>query len=172
MCIDIRYNLGGLGVDDRKDALKSLLIRFLIALPFLGVSIYLMIPISARSVPGVFLLIPVGILIGKPLAALLTSSASSILFPGSAGSEVNLMFSIPESRIMDGQFDEALVLYKEMIPRDPQRLEVYLRIMKLAIDKMKQPEIARDAFRAGLRNLKNLKDRKTLASVYKELMNP
>jgi len=82
------------------------------------------------------------------------------------------MFSIPESRIMDGQFDEALVLYKEMIPRDSQRLEVYLRIMKLAIEKMKQPEIARDAFQAGLRNLKDLKDRKILASVYKELMNP
>lgn len=159
-------------MDDRRAALKSLLIRFLIAVPFLAVSVYMMIPVSAKSIPGVFLLIPAGILIGKPLAALLTSSASSILFPGSAGGEVSLIFSIPESRIMDGQFDEALVLYKEMIPRDPQRLEVYLRIMKLAIEKMKQPEIARDAFQTGLRNLKDLKDRKALASVYKELINP
>jgi len=157
-------------MDSRKTDLKYLLKNFLFALPFFIIGLYLLIPVSAKSVPAIFVLAIGGILIGKPLAALLTSSASSILFPASAGREVNLMFSIAESRIMEREYDEALFLLNEMIPRDPQRLEIYLRIMNLAMEKMDQPEKAREAFRAGLKNLKDTGERKILVREYKRHM--
>ncbi len=72
---------------------------------------------------------------------------------------------------MERKYDEALSLFREMIPRDPERLEIYLRIMKLAVKQMKQPEIARDAFHTGLENLTDLKERKILAAEYKSLMS-
>lgn len=71
---------------------------------------------------------------------------------------------------MQGRYEEALDLFSEMIPRDPERLEVYLRIMNLAVKKMKQPEIAKDTFHTGITNLKDLKKRKILADEYKWLM--
>ncbi len=157
-------------MDDRKSALRYLLKNFLFALPFFVIGLYLLIPVSTKSVPAIFVLAIGGILIGKPLAALLTSSASSILFPASAGRAVNLMFSIAESRIMEREYDEALSLLNEMIPQDPERLEIYLRIMNLAMEKMNQPEKARDAFQAGLENLKDTGDRKTLVREYKRHM--
>ena len=158
-------------MDDRKAALKYLSKNFCFAMPFLVVGIYLFVPISAKSIPAVFLLVVGAILLGKPIAALLTSSASSILFPGSAGREVSLMFSIPEARILERKYDEALSLFKEMIPKDPDRLEIYMRIMNLAVEKMKQPGIARDAFRAGLKNLTNAEDKRILAGQYKRLID-
>ncbi|MCK5133188.1 MAG: hypothetical protein KAR40_13685 [Candidatus Sabulitectum sp.] len=159
-------------MDNRREELRFLWKRFLISLPFFGVGLFLMIPVSVKSIPGVFLLSIGGLLIGKPLVGLLTGSAGSILFPASAGRRVNLMFSIPESRIMERKYDEALSLFLEMIPRDPERLDIYLRIMKLAVKQMKQPEIARDAFKTGLNNLKDMEERKILVRTYKELMNP
>ena len=71
---------------------------------------------------------------------------------------------------MQGKYEDALVLLKELVSRDPQRLEVYLRIMNLAVKKMKQPEIAKDTFHTGITNLKDLKKRKILADEYKWLM--
>ncbi len=50
---------------------------------------------------------------------------------------------------MERRYEEALDLLQIMICRDPQRLEVYMRIMNLAVYKMKQPEIAKDAFSTG-----------------------
>lgn len=80
------------------------------------------------------------------------------------------MFSIAESRIMEREYDEALSLLNEVIPQDPERLEIYLRIMNLAMEKMNRPEKARDAFRAGLKNLKDTGERKTLVREYKRHM--
>ncbi len=42
--------------------------------------------------------------------------------------------------------------------------------MKLAVNRMKQPEIAKDAFHTGLQNLTTQRDRTVLADTYKELM--
>lgn len=161
-------------MDSRKAALKSLFRHLLMALPFLVPGVYSLPITEKKPVPifmlGIFLLMVGAIVIAKPLAALLTSSAGSILFPGSAGGRKNLMFSIAESRIMEKKYDEALFLFNEMIPQDPKRLEIYLRIMHLAMEKINRPEKARDAFRAGLKNLKDADDRKTLVREYKRLI--
>lgn len=157
-------------MDEKTEALRFLFKRFLIAIPFFALGIYLMIPISTKSIPGVFSLVIGGFLLAKPLGAVLTSSAGSIIFPTSQSNEVSLIFGIPETRIMQGEYDKALSLYKDMILLDPDRLEVYLRIMKLAVRKMKQPEIAKDAFHSGLKNLTDIKERERLALEYKNLM--
>ena len=162
-------------MDDRKEALRYLLRQFLIALPFLGLGIYILLPIPVEAAKPVkmlsaFLLMLGAILIGKPIAALFTSSAGSLLFPASAGREVLLVFSIPEARIVAGKYEEALALYLEMIPRDPERLEIYMRIMDLAVNKMKQPETAREAYCTGLKNIIDMEDRLALARQYRRMI--
>ncbi len=161
-------------MDDRKESLKYLLRQFLFALPLFGVGIYLLLPIPVEAEKPIkmlsaFFLLLGALLIGKPIAALFSSSASSILFPATAGREVMLVFSIPEGKIIAGKYEEALALYLEMIPLDPERLEIYMRIMDLAAYKMKQPETAREAFCTGLKNIKDIEDRQTLAGQYKRI---
>ncbi|MCD4708537.1 MAG: hypothetical protein K8S62_12465 [Candidatus Sabulitectum sp.] len=158
-------------MDDKSGALKFLVIRLLISIPFFVLGILLMTPVSAKSIIGVFTLAIGAFLLAKPIVDLLTSSAGSILFPTSPSREVIHLFSIAESRIMEKKYDEALVLYQKMIPKDPGRLEIYMRIMNLAVYQMKQPRTAEDAFRTGKRNLTRTEDQKTLADQYKRLMD-
>lgn len=79
------------------------------------------------------------------------------------------MFSIPEARIMDGRYDEALRLYREMLKTDPQRLEVYLRMIELAYRHMKEPDVARDAFSDGMKTICRLREREILSREYSRL---
>ncbi len=158
-------------MNDTRQSLKFLLKRLLIALPLIIVFMYLMIPLRDISFFAAFLLVPVGLLLAKPLTELIGSGTSSILFPTTAGREVNLMFSIAESRVMETKYDEALYLYEDMIPKDPDRLEIYIRIIDLAIYKMKRPEIAREALRKGLTNLKEAEERIILAKHFKRIQD-
>ena len=92
------------------------------------------------------------------------------IFPRKMSNKANLMFSIAQTKIMQKEYDAALRQLKEMIPEDPDRLEIYTLIMKLAVDKMKQPKIAKNVFHTGLLNLTTQRDRTVLADTYKELM--
>ncbi|MCD4774832.1 MAG: tetratricopeptide repeat protein [Candidatus Aegiribacteria sp.] len=157
-------------MSDKSDALKLLLKRFLIALPFFVVSLIMFKKGYPVSLFAVFPLALSACFMGEPLSMLITNPLGAIFFPKSSNPEINLMFSMPEARIMEGRYEEALDLLKEMIPRDPQRLEVYMRIMNLAVNRMKQPETARDVFHIGMKNIKNLRNRKILAHEYRRLM--
>ncbi len=160
------------GLNDTEYALRLLLKRFLISLPFFAISVILLVelsfPISLWAVLP--LCLPAFIML-EPLSLLVSNPIGSIFNPKSVNREINLAFSIPEARIMDGMYEDALDLLKKMIPRDPQRLEVYMRIMNLAVHHMKQSEIAKEAFHAGIKNLKNLGERKILAFEYRRLMD-
>ncbi|MCD4702152.1 MAG: hypothetical protein K8S24_09890 [Candidatus Aegiribacteria sp.] len=152
------------------DVLKLLLKRLLISLPFFVISAILLIPLSTKSLWAAFTLIPPAFILVEPLSLLVSNPVGSIFNPKSVSWEINLGFSMVEARIMDGMYEEALDLLKKMIPRDPERLDIYMRIMSLAVNDMKQPEIAKDAFHTGIKNLKNLRKRKILAFEYRELM--
>jgi len=159
-------------MNDTEYALRLLFKRFLISLPFFAVSILFFVPLSfPKSVWGLIPLTIPAFLLAEPLSLLVSNPFRSIFNPQSISREIHLNFSIPEARIMQGKYEEAFDLLSEMVPRDPQRLEVYLRIMNLAVKKMKQPEIAKDTFHTGITNLKDLKKRKILADEYRWLMS-
>jgi len=156
--------------EDTKIVLKHLAVRFLLSIPFFAVGLLLMARVELISILGLILLVFASLLLIRPLTELLTLTSGSVFFPRKMKSKANLMFSIADTKIMRGEYDEALRQLKQMIPEDPDRLELYIRIMKLAVEKMKQPEIAKDAFHTGLQNLTTQRNRKILANNYKELM--
>ena len=157
-------------MSDKSDALKLLLKRSLISLPFFVISLIMFKKGFPVSLFAVFPLALSACFLGEPLSALVADPLGSIFFPKSSNTEINLMFSMPEARIMEGRYEEALELLKKMIPKDTQRLEIYMRIMNLAVNRLQQPETARDAFHIGMKNLKNLRKRKVLAHEYRRLM--
>jgi hypothetical protein len=155
---------------DTKQALRHLAVRFLIVLPFFAVGLYFMNTRCIASIFGIFFFVLGSLLLIRPLTELLTGASGSLYFPQKTSREANLMFSIVDTEIMHQEYDEALRQLKEMISEDPDRLEIYIRIMKLAVNKMKQPEIAKDAFHEGLQNLTIQRNRRILVNTYKELM--
>ena len=158
-------------MNDTEYALRLLFKRFLISIPFFAISVILFVPLSIpKSFWAVLPLTIPAFLLTEPLSLLISNPVRSIFNPGSVNREIHLSFSIPEARIMEGRYEEALDLLQIMICRDPQRLEVYMRIMNLAVNKMKQPETAKDAFHMGNKNMKDLRQRKILASEYRRLI--
>ena len=157
-------------MNDTEFALRLLFKRFLISLPFFAVALLLFIPLSIKSLLAPFFLVPPAYILAEPLSLLVSRHVGSLFNPKPMSREIRLSFSIPESRIMEGKYEEALDLLEIMICRDPKRLEIYLRIMNLAVYKMKQPEIARGAFQTGLKKMKDLRKRKILADEYRRLM--
>ncbi|MCK5115828.1 MAG: hypothetical protein KAR44_04460 [Candidatus Aegiribacteria sp.] len=158
-------------MNDTEFALRLLFKRFLISIPFLLLSLRLFIPLSfSKAFFAPLPLVIIAFLLWEPLALLVSNPVRSIFNPQSHSREIRLNFSIPEARIMQGKYEEALDLMQIMICRDPQRLEIYLRIMNLAVNRMEQPEIAKDTFHTGIKNLKDLRKRKILADEYRRLM--
>ncbi|MCK4505007.1 MAG: hypothetical protein KAW14_05280 [Candidatus Aegiribacteria sp.] len=152
-------------------ALKALAKRFLLSLPFFAISVLMFTSGPPFSIFAVFpLLIPAFILVG-PISIIISNPAGSIFNPGRRRNEPALMFSLPEARIMHGEYHEALKMLFKMIPRAPLRLEIYIRIIDLALRHLKEPEVARNAFHLGLKNLKSLEKRKYLAEEYRRLMS-
>jgi len=144
-------------------------VRILISLPFLAAGVVLIKLHSSQSVIGILFLLVGALLLMPPVLSVITRSTGSIFFPGKGRHQVNLMFSIPESRIMEGKYNEALRLLQDMVSKDPKRLEIYIRIMDLAINKMHQPETAMEAFQKGLKRISH-DDKRVLKEHYSRLM--
>jgi hypothetical protein len=145
--------------------------RILISIPFLAAGVYLIRLHFSLSILGILPILIGVLLLVAPALNFVTKPVISIFYPKNGKQEVNLMFSIPESRVMEGKYDEALALLKEMIPKDPKRLEIYTRIMDLAVRKMDQPGVAWEAFRMGLAGMSNRRDTMALTDHYKLLVD-
>ncbi|MBD3277788.1 MAG: hypothetical protein GF388_05780 [Candidatus Aegiribacteria sp.] len=154
----------------RKETAESLMllgISFLFSLPLIILAVHWLRQMSPY---GVFPLILVAFLIVPPLCDLIFSGIGGVIFPRKVSKSPHLAFSKPESMIMDGNYDKALEKYMDMINKAPNNIEIYLAAMKLASEKMGNPDIVREYFSLGVRYLDNLSDRKRLVSEYKYYM--
>ncbi|OPL19578.1 MAG: hypothetical protein AVO35_09685 [Candidatus Aegiribacteria sp. MLS_C] len=152
-----------------KEALNLLMKRAVLSLPLLGLSVYLLIPLRPLSFFSSLPLVIVGTLLVGPLSTIFAEPTGSVFNPRGKTGRPHLAFSLPESRIMNGEYREALKLYREMLEVDPRRLEVYIRILELAFEDMKEPQVALETFREGMRNLSNQRGRDILSEEYRRL---
>ena len=152
---------------DRGEAFRLLLTRLLIASPLIAVGFFLVSRLHGAG--ALFLILPV-FLIGGPVAALVTDPVKGVHFSWKKGRGERLPFSLPEAMVMEGKLDEALDQYRGMLARDPQNLEVYLRIVELTLLQMKKPDLARDFLHRGMKKLRKQSQRDSLAAEYRRLM--
>ncbi len=150
-------------------ALRLLIVRVLCSIPFLAAAAYLFIPVSYRSILGAVLLVPPGVLLARPVNDLLFSRTGDLLFPMSENGREELQLSIPEALIMQRKYDEAMELYREIQKKHPNRIEIYIAMLKLTHGKLDNREMAADIFSLGMGNLKDLRDRERLADCHRDL---
>ena len=150
--------------------LKELGRRFLFSLPFFAISGFMFSAGGLVALFAVFYLVIPAFIMAGPIASMVTGPVGGVFHPGrrTGGS---MMYSIPEARIAHGRFDEAMDLYREMAIKSPNTTEIYLRMIRLAADLMEDMDLAHDVLSMGLRNLRDQKERETLAAEYRRLRN-
>lgn len=154
----------------RAIAKRLLVKRFLICLPFMALSVYLLVPPRLVSILGALPLVTAAILLGEPVSMLISGPADSVYFPSGRNRLPRLGFSLPEARVMDGEYEEAWREYTRIMNENQERVEVYLRMVGLAIEHMKRPDRAHEVLALGMKNLKQLEERKKLSCEYRRLM--
>jgi len=157
---------------------KLLVIRALIAAPFLTVSLILFFSINGLGliealgtglIAGSLLVVP-AVLMADPISELISGPMGSFYHPEEKRSSPALMFSQPEACIIREKYDEAMQLLQGMIEIDPARAQVYIRIIDLALRHQGDHLVASDAFRLGMRNLEDTEKRNYLAEEYHRLL--
>ena len=162
---------------DRRTIWRLLGLRSLLSLPFLTISVVLFLSCEGLGFiealgTGLFaasLLVVPAVLLAEPLATFVSQPVSSIYHPEVKRSSPTLMFSQPEACIMRGKYVEAMEYLSEMVMLDPSRAQVYIRMIDLALRHQGDHTAAREAFREGMRNLKDMEKRSYLAEEYSRL---
>jgi len=156
-------------MSDVPESLKLLLKRFLISIPFFVLSFYL---ISRLSYAGPLLLAIPAFLLAGPISAIFTNPVGSVFFPEKRRKRGPvLMFSLPRSRMMEGDLEGAMELYRDMVLKDPGNTEIYVKMLELALLRMNRSDLAREIFHNGLRNLGDQEKKELLAENYTRYMN-
>jgi tetratricopeptide (TPR) repeat protein len=78
------------------------------------------------------------------------SIGSSVYFQGGGSTPARREYSLAESLVARGRYDEALAEYERNVTQHPDDVELQLRIARLQRDAMQQPEAAAQSFRRAL----------------------
>lgn len=149
------------------DILNLFFKRLLIALPFLVIGFLLTKNLNFFApLP----LVIAGIIMAGPFARLFSKPSGSIFHPDKRRNKPAPMYSIPEARIKQEKYEEAIDLYEEIIRENPSDTNAYIGMIKVSADDLGDLERARQLFRRGLSAMKYQGDRDHLSRVYKTVI--
>ena len=89
-------------------------------------------------------------LIGWRFASAAADAVASIFAPSGSSTPALREYSLAESLVVRGQFEEAIRLYLEHGEKDVKDAEPYVRIARIYRDRLERPEDAATAFRESL----------------------
>jgi hypothetical protein len=147
--------------------LREVLKLFGIRMLFAGPLLYL--AFSGFLYPfGLFLLALAGWILAEPVA-LAVSSGFGIYHQGGSRKGPLPAYSLPESKLKKGLYDDAYQLYNEIALEHPQELNAYIGMIRVAQLHLDDPQKAHEAFHWGLSILTDPRSRQALAMEYREL---
>ena len=153
------------------DLLKNLLLRLLFASPFLILQIHLA---RGDTFGPIFSLIPgfcAALIVAKPLIEILGEPLRALFYPAQRFSKPVPMYSVPQSKRVRGDFDEALADYEVMEVEYPGDLEIYRGMLELLVLDIKDPTKASAVFQRALLSLKKPQERDGLAALYQGIQS-
>lgn len=165
--MNIEYWWKGRVMIDRSDMWKSLLSRFLMGCPFLVGAYFMFKSGGVPSILGVFVVLPFAYLIAEPITALLSNRIT--IFHPEKKRERTPIFGHAEKLINLGELDEAEKVYSEFADEFPTNPDVYIGMIKLAVEYREDIDMARIALRRGLSNITAKKDRAFLLKNFRLL---
>ena len=123
----------------------------------------------ARGAFSLALCMAGGLLLGPPLCRLLAAPTGRLFYPSDKFDRPQPMYSIPAGQRASGLTDEAFSGFQAIAEEHPQLLRPYREMMDIAINDMKNPELAEATLQRGVATLKRKKDREALRDMYETM---
>ena len=146
-----------------KSAYKNIWVIFcgrgIIAIPFFLLSFYLLACASKSGyVPGILLgdaAMLIGcIMIAYPIARLFAEPIGSLFYPDDEFKKAQPLYSIPESHIKQGLYEQAFQEYEAILQSHPQEIKAYTALLEIDLIYLKNPMRAEITYKNGLKKLK------------------
>ena len=97
--------------------------------------------------------------------------AQMIFFPSECYKEAKPMYSIPESKIAKGLYEEAIIEYQKIAAQYPEETKPYLEMISVASDHLKDPEWAKAIYQRGLKALEDDDAKEVLTRGYRAILD-
>jgi hypothetical protein len=141
--------------DDRRDLFLALAAHALAATPFLAATWYLFESTrdtadADKRLLGIFCAVAAGIIIARPLAALMAEPTGSLFFPRRAA-EPQPGYSRAVAQRKRGQFNQAIAEYESIATQFPTEVRAFVAMIEIAIVDLHDAERARQIARTRSR---------------------
>jgi len=115
-------------------------------------------------------IIIISIFMSFPAARRIAEPWGGIFFPAERFKQTKPMYSIPESRIANGMYEEAMAEYEKIILEYPSEMKPYLDMMTVAMDYLRDPDWANTIYQRGMQTLEDKRIKEQLTQAYHALL--
>ena len=150
---------------DRKDW-QTLLRLSLIAFPIFIVGMLLL-----KIGLGFFFILLSVCVLAFGIAGVLSAPFSDLIFPVTRSKRVPPAYSVPQARVKEGRYEEAIALYEDITEDYPNEVKSYIEMISICFDRLKDPDRAERIYRKGRGGLKEESDLNYLENMYQALKN-
>lgn len=162
-------------------SVKQLVIRVSLALVFLACGGWVLHSVVGNhdamlnAIGAVLLAVAFAILAGIVLAPIIGDIIGSgfieaFLFPHRRP-EPQPKYGIPESRVSQGKYEEAIALYRDITEEFPDHVKPYRDMIDICLHRLNDPQRAEEIYRQGMERLRTDDARTRLRHSYDTLRN-
>lgn len=153
---------------DYRTAWLTILRRLMFPLAALGVAAWFLFGSgnAAGIFIGLFLFLMALVFLGPALARLFAEPAGNLFWPRRTFDRPQPIYSIPQSKRLKQQPEEALAGFARIAAEYPHELRPWLEMIDIALTDLHDPDRANAIFRDGIARLKKPADKDQLARVY------
>lgn len=160
-------------LDERRALLWSLVGHALAATPFLVATWYLFSStvgdIANKRLLGLACGVTAGIIIARPIAALIAEPMGSLFFPR-AGARPVPGYSLADAQRKRGQFERALIEYEKIAEEFPGEMRAHVAMLEITLINLHDAERARVTLTRGLALVRDEQMRLELVRVHRLLV--
>lgn len=117
---------------------------------------------------GILLLIGMAAAVGRIIIELFSAGAGTLLVSGKRKREPPPVYSVPRAKRLQGDFDGALHLYREITRSHPQEIRAWLAMLEIVLEDLRDGRQAEALLEEGLSVLEGEKKRTLFQRTYDE----
>ena len=150
---------------DLRDNLRRIGGYLLVTLPFFGGGFYLMFRGVGLAFYGAACIIIGACIVAKPVAELFARPLMSLYYP-TESAPPGPNYSIPQARVQQGRYEEALQEYLAIVQQYPNEVLAYTAMIEIAFKHLHNSDRANSIYCQGMAALKDRNKQATLHRLY------
>jgi len=118
---------------------------------------------------GMAIFVVAAIIMGTPLAGLVAEFIGNIFYPSEHYDKPQPVYGIPDAKRLKGLYQEAFDDFQKLSEEHPQEIKAYLEMIEIAIEDMKNPDLASSVYERGVQALEKEEAKEILSKRFKEI---